>query len=429
MTDNSLLITLLPEFGWSIHGKPVYGPGSVFQGNVELKLNNKPLKVDRIRLVFQGVESLPPFDISPGVVRGGKKNALFGVQQTLWESKDGLPLLNTNQTYSYSFTLQLPMVQYPPSMTNNDYYKCQYKLIAVAETQLPDSSYQSLFLNEEPVYYIPHVETRSLKQLPLSPSSSSSFLLSPSSSSSLLSPSPSLLSLSSSSTTSTLQPLQLLQQQQNNQSDLMVSSKLQSLDYVVGDAILGSLQIVSSINGTNHPSSSLMKKSLDVQLKVYQIIKNLEHDDVPVNNRVVVSKEFKLYPVNTTAATNQNKKKITNLTYSNNIELDLPIDLTPTFTYSSLASITYKLCITVKRKGPLSMWAEEMNMEYPLTMGTLGYGVRSNSDIQLYTCVDRTSVHPTFMKSLEYEDALPVYVSDKLPNYSDVSSSLVIPIH
>lgn len=28
----SLSIELLPEFGWSIKGQPVYGPGSVFQG-------------------------------------------------------------------------------------------------------------------------------------------------------------------------------------------------------------------------------------------------------------------------------------------------------------------------------------------------------------------------------------------------------------
>lgn len=29
----SLEIELLPEFGWSIKDEPVYGPGSVFQGN------------------------------------------------------------------------------------------------------------------------------------------------------------------------------------------------------------------------------------------------------------------------------------------------------------------------------------------------------------------------------------------------------------
>jgi hypothetical protein len=29
----ALSIELLPEFGWSIKNTPIYGPGSVFQGN------------------------------------------------------------------------------------------------------------------------------------------------------------------------------------------------------------------------------------------------------------------------------------------------------------------------------------------------------------------------------------------------------------
>lgn len=28
-------LTLLPEFGWSINGQHVYGPGSVFQGKIK----------------------------------------------------------------------------------------------------------------------------------------------------------------------------------------------------------------------------------------------------------------------------------------------------------------------------------------------------------------------------------------------------------
>jgi hypothetical protein len=31
----SLSIEILPEFGWSIKGQPVYGPGSVFQGKIK----------------------------------------------------------------------------------------------------------------------------------------------------------------------------------------------------------------------------------------------------------------------------------------------------------------------------------------------------------------------------------------------------------
>ncbi|CAO3612247.1 unnamed protein product [Cunninghamella echinulata] len=373
MKDSNLTITLLPEFGWSIHGTPVYGPNSCFSGEIQLKLS-KAFKIDRVRLVFQGVESLPPFDVSPGVVRG-KKNALFGVQQTLWESKDGSPMLDAN-TYHYSFTLQLPNVQYPPSV-RNDYYACNYKLIAVAELQSQNGSYETLFINEEPVLYMPYVETRPLKQ-------------------------PSLV------------------QQQQQQSDLTVFTKFQSFDYVVGDSIIGSIQVNSFINSnSNQNVSTLMKKSIEVSLRVYQTTKNLLFDDVTGSTCLVAYNNYKLYPVSTTTI----DKKKSKLSYSSNIELDLPFDLPPTFTYSSLASMTYKLCINVKRKGPLSMWADEVNMEYPLTMGTLGYGVRSSPDLQVYTLVDKTIVRPTFMKSLEYEDALPVYTSDKLPTYNDVSTT------
>jgi hypothetical protein len=37
----SVSIELLPEFGWSINGQPVYGPGSVFQGIVHKDVLNK----------------------------------------------------------------------------------------------------------------------------------------------------------------------------------------------------------------------------------------------------------------------------------------------------------------------------------------------------------------------------------------------------
>lgn len=34
-TSCTFSIELLPEFGWSVKGIPVYGPGSVFQGMLD----------------------------------------------------------------------------------------------------------------------------------------------------------------------------------------------------------------------------------------------------------------------------------------------------------------------------------------------------------------------------------------------------------
>lgn len=48
----SLEINLLPEFGWSIKNQSVYGPGSVFQGNDTMLLQNceKILETNIVKL-------------------------------------------------------------------------------------------------------------------------------------------------------------------------------------------------------------------------------------------------------------------------------------------------------------------------------------------------------------------------------------------
>ncbi|SAM01197.1 hypothetical protein [Absidia glauca] len=365
----SLSIHLLPEFGWSLRDRPVFGPGSVFQGHVELHLQ-QPLVMDRLRLVFQGQECLVPFDVTPGVVRA-KSVPLFGIQQTLWDSKDGLQSLDAG-TYKYPFTIQMPMVQYPPS-TCQDSYKCTFNLIAVAESQ-HQSKYTTLIIKELEMLYMPFVETRLMKK-------------------------------------------RLVSTQQ--QSDLQVTTKLHSLDYVPGDTILGSLTVTTL--PTSSPSS---KKSLDVSLKLYRTVTNLYFDDVPAITQVVASTSTKLSPVEC--------GKGTPTVYSSSaLELDIPDDLVPTFTYSKLASVTYRLALSVKRKGPLAMWAQEVAIDWPLTIGTLGAGVRSSSDLMIYSALDSTvdssqQLRPRFMKAVEYEDALPLYEPSRLPAYQVLSPSIVV---
>jgi hypothetical protein len=116
-------------------------------------------------------------------------------------------------------------------------------------------------------------------------------------------------------------------------------------------------------------------------------------------------------------------------TYSAPLELDLPDNLVPTFTYSSLASVTYRLKLSVKRKGPLSMWAQEVTKDWPLTVGTLGAGLRSSPGLMVYSALDSThdseQYRPKFMKAVEYEDALPLYEPDRLPDYQALASITV----
>ncbi|KAI8339237.1 hypothetical protein BC941DRAFT_451512 [Chlamydoabsidia padenii] len=358
----SLSIHLLPEFGWSVRDQPVFGPGSVFQGQVELKLD-KPLVMDRLRLVFQGQECLLPLDVIPGIIRA-KSSPLFGVQQTLWDSKDGLQSLDVG-TYKYPFTIQMPMVQYPPS-TTHEIYKCTFTLIAVAESKY-QTQYKTLILQKLEMLYMPFVETRLMKQ-------------------------------------------RLVTAKQH--SDLSVTTKLHSLDYVPGDTILGSLTV-----NTTPSSSSSAKKPLEVSLKLYKTTTILAFDDVPCTTQLVASTCIKLLPTGSTT------------TYTSSLELDIPDDLVPTFTYSRLASVTYRLGLSVKRKGPLSMWAQEVTMDWPLTVGTLGAGVRASSDLLVYSALDNVAdiqqYRPRFMKAVEYEDALPLYEPDRLPDYQTLAPSIV----
>lgn len=53
----SISIELLPEFGFTVQDEPVYGPGSVFQGIVHLKMKETPVAADRIVIAFRGAEN------------------------------------------------------------------------------------------------------------------------------------------------------------------------------------------------------------------------------------------------------------------------------------------------------------------------------------------------------------------------------------
>ncbi|SAM08783.1 hypothetical protein [Absidia glauca] len=94
------------------------------------------------------------------VIRG-RHQQLFGTQLTLWESPG--EDTNTEPNDHYRFTLQMPMIQHPPSL---DYgrlrYRCRFKLTAILDHRRR-SSLQPLLTAHHTVYYRPWIPTRTLK--------------------------------------------------------------------------------------------------------------------------------------------------------------------------------------------------------------------------------------------------------------------------
>ncbi|KAI8139701.1 hypothetical protein BJV82DRAFT_672372 [Fennellomyces sp. T-0311] len=144
-------IELLPEFGWSTQGQPTYGPGSVFQGFVHAS-SREEIEVDHIRLQFHAVESMHPIEVRPGVTRRKRPHILFVIRHVLWTGQS----LDSSQL-TLPFTIQMPLVQYPPSM-DHEYYQCAFKLTAFIE-----QSSQIIQSTEKSINYRPFIETCVLK--------------------------------------------------------------------------------------------------------------------------------------------------------------------------------------------------------------------------------------------------------------------------
>ncbi|KAG0166124.1 hypothetical protein DFQ28_004913 [Apophysomyces sp. BC1034] len=330
-TATELSIVLLPEFGWTIQDQLVYGPGSVFQGYVQLTLEQQVV-ADRLRLVFHASESTFQHEY---------REQFFGTQRILWENKTSDGVLG-EPSYRFYFTIQMPLVQFPPSMLDEQ-YRCAFKL--TAHLDLPNGrSIQA----QKPVLYMPFIETSLLKT-----------------------------------------PLELKDTSHNT----TVSFKVCALDYVPGDVLTGTLKFES--------------EATEVSMKLHRI-STLNHGKQQYTG-VVASSVHKLYNART------------------EITLDLPQDLTPSFSYGRVMSVAYKLSVKVERKGALR--SKQWTFDLPITIGTLGYGIRASDELQLYTSFrrvfDTNSSNssdpllpvPRFMRAIEYEESLPVYESDRLPSY------------
>jgi hypothetical protein len=326
-------------------------------GYVELDLS-QALAMDRLRLVFQGQERIVPIEIRPGVIRT-KHAPLFGIQHILWDSKDGLRSLDVGN-HKFPFIIQMPLAQYPPTTTDHDWYNCTFDITAIVESQCRPSQYESILTNKHSMMYMPFVETRLLKK-----------------------------------------PLTTNQQY----SDLQVATTLYSLAYVPGESLLASILI----------TSHTFKKPLSVSLSLQRTITCLAFDDVPDSILLIASTETTLPPSRQDDDDNSKGSSATT-TYASSLTLDLPDMLLPTFTYGKLSTITYRLCLSVKRKGALSLWANEIKTDWPLTVGTLG--LHTPSHLSVYSALmDEHQSRPVFVNTVEHDDELPLYESARLPDY------------
>ncbi|KAK4516126.1 general transcription repressor [Mucor velutinosus] len=366
-TSCSFSIELLPEFGWSIKDTPVYGPGSVFQGFVKLNIESLDLVVERIRLAFYAVETIPPFELSPGVLRTTKRT-LFSVQQVLWHSQQQTLKLDTDADYSFPFTIQMPMVQFPPSM-DHSFYRCAFQLIAFVDTPSSIARLTEPIRTDIPIICMPYVETSVLKS-----------------------------------------PLFMV----SSKAHLTAKVKMSAHDFVPNESIPVRLDITS-----NKPApSGGSLQYITAHLKLVQTLHIVAFDDLNDQVTTVAKASHKLLMIEYLGGKGTCCQA--------DLELKLPADLTPSYNYGNLVQVSYKLQISIEQKGPMGgIWSYNVSMDdVPVTIGTLGYGIKSSSELKMYSLFEPSSSSgsksmplPKFMKAIEYEDALPLYDATRLPDY------------
>ncbi|KAI8880265.1 hypothetical protein K501DRAFT_255348 [Backusella circina FSU 941] len=359
MSNHNLSIELLPEFGWCLTNQNVYGPGSVFQGAVKLELS-KDTCVEKIRLGFTAIESIPPYEVCPGSVRSSK-DAIFTTQQTLWESSDKVSLLG-KQEYNYPFIIQMPMIQFPPSFKDQS-YSCQFQLIAVVDLYKQDNIKCAL-----PILYSPFVETRALKI-----------------------------------------PLMKMMKVKN----LTAKVRLVNQDFVPGDVIDLKLHV-------DNESKKKNLQSVTATMQLKQIIHNNKFDDVPDRINIITSISHKLLLINSPHQENQYycdgdlKLKLPE-------DLVPSFEYSKLASVSYVLCVFVEKSGPLGGIWNYRVDIEEIPVKIG-TMGH-GIRASDELKLYSKLESNTTTLLPRFLKEIEYEDALPLYEPSQLPTY-DVATTM-----
>jgi hypothetical protein len=388
------------------------------------------------------------YEMGPGVMRS-HTSQLFIVRQLLWKKSNENDVLNPMTTCRFLFTIQMPMIQFPPSM-NHDYYSCTYKLSAYLD---PSLGYGEIpVMTQIHIKYIPLTETRLLK------------------------------------TPIYLEDLKKKKYGTTSTSPITASVKFYSIEYVSGSTIPATICITSNSNNNistgSFPSLLPTTADLSITMYLYQVSKfNLDAE--PIQEELIATQTH-------TIKKNKDEK-------NNGLEQQYPIfiklneSLPPTFEYSSIMSLTYKLKIKIhlkkikkpqpataaattptktttsatgnasetrddsssnstvttittvdhlnkdtkanKKKKKLKKlltfpWSSAISVfETPIIIGTMGQGIRVGDELKDYSQFDNDAGNPVptprFVKNVEYEDTLPKYEASRLPSYGDPSSKSI----
>lgn len=403
---SSIHIELLPGFGWEIGNSRVFGPGHLFQGlyrlncdmtliffllgYVVLKCNEHSAKATTLRLIFQATEAMLNHDLGPGIQRSHTSN-LFGIATNLWEKEENNEL-QPMATYRFLFTVQMPMIQFPPSI-DHQYYRCSYKLTAYLD---PSLAYKEVpVMTQARIRFIPLIETKLLKS-PM-----------------------------------TLEDIKR-RRIAMNQSDISATVKLSAVEYIAGDTIQATVYVTEGQKKKSKRSLTL--NDLSISMRVYQISKfNL--DEKPILSQLMATNTYILK--NNKLDNDENK-----MTQVHQVSLELDEELAPSMEYSQIMSLSYKLVISIHKtivttkknnkkllnlKNLLVPWSNDLHIfEQPITIGTMGRGIRAGDELDIYSKYNKTDnpvPHPKFLQTIEYEDALPLYDSSRLPLYDNLSRS------
>ena len=343
-------------------------------------------KPDRLRIIFHASESLlttPTLD----AYSEHQHEQFFGSQRVLWVNKDdSIPLEDGEE---YTFIIQLPMVQFPPSIEIDDFYRCRFRLSTYLEGSC--SSYNNeqqerpmIAESTLPINYMPHIESRVSKEL------------------------------RDQEQRYTLEKTLNDKKQQQQQKRFKV--QLNALEYIAGDTIAP---------------------------LVYQ----------PPSHRICMElfQEFNIRPQQQQNNSKASKKHIRSITSTEGSPLlELPNDLIPSFSFGRMVSVNYKLRISFHNKemsgisnlilSPLKSSSSTIILpDIPIQIGTLAYGIKPSDELQAYTVFrsmfDKKQKQqqpttpmealpvPKYISSIESTDTLPLYEDYELPSYQQVISA------
>ncbi|CAO3638412.1 unnamed protein product [Cunninghamella echinulata] len=387
--QGSISIELLPEFGLPVNGIPAYFTGSVFQGFVNVLLP-KNHKAERLRIIFHASETVQLHSTMTSVIRG-RDHQLFGTQRILWER---LPNGNNEPLSRYRFTIQLPMVQLPPSLEYRRLrYKSKYKLTAILDYKPSYSlSLQPLLICHQPVQYQPWIPTRALK-VPMIRHSKWIMIQMPN---------------------TDILPGEKLQFQVSLSPYAMstcLRSSLLGLDIVL-ELIQRATFPYQMEDERIPPSETVLKTSSPTLIHAppSSLQPILEYNNVHEynknnnsNRRRPSSSSSSFRPRSiaassiSTTSTQRIQSSISSMT---RMTFTIPNDIPPTFTYGRILHLQYELNIQIfekKQKTKTTIWSPSSSLKFinnsscldeikiPLIIGTMGHGISIPNDLKNYT--------------------------------------------